>query len=74
MIKSKVLHQAKLEYLMKTDINRTQPFYGAGFYLVGDSGSIDFGNDMRLYWIVGGRSCIDNVYSFFVVSKKAKVI
>ncbi|WP_025742920.1 CHAT domain-containing protein [Aquimarina pacifica] len=53
MDKSKALQQAKLNYLGNADINRTAPFYWGGFYLVGDSTSIHFDNNYRLYWILG---------------------
>ncbi|PKV48179.1 CHAT domain-containing protein [Aquimarina sp. MAR_2010_214] len=53
MNKAKALQQAKLQYLATANINRTQPFYWGGFYLVGDSSPILFENDTLLYWIFG---------------------
>ena len=53
MHKAKALQQAKLQYLSTANINRTQPFYWAGFYLVGDTAPIPFENNMLLYWILG---------------------
>ncbi len=53
MNKAKALQQAKLQYLNTADINRTHPFYWGGFYLVGDSAPIAFGNHNLLYWVSG---------------------
>ncbi|WP_108867766.1 tetratricopeptide repeat protein [Aquimarina aquimarini] len=53
MSKGKALQQAKLEYLATANINRTAPFYWAGFYLVGDTAPIAFTDNTRLYWILG---------------------
>ncbi len=54
MTKSKALQQAKLNYLANADINRVHPFYWGGFYLVGDTGAIDFKNHhAALYWSIG---------------------
>ncbi|PKV48484.1 CHAT domain-containing protein [Aquimarina sp. MAR_2010_214] len=53
MHKGKALQQAKLQYLTTADINRTDPFYWGGFYLVGDTTAIHFSNDTQLYWILG---------------------
>lgn len=51
MNKAKALQQAKLHYLATANINRTQPFYWGGFYLVGDSSPIAFESNTLLYWI-----------------------
>ncbi len=53
MNKAKALQQAKLEYLTTADINRTQPFYWGGFYLVGDAAPIHFESTTVWYWILG---------------------
>lgn len=53
MNKAKALQQAKLQYLATANIHRTQPFYWAGFYLVGDAAPIPFSNNTLLYWILG---------------------
>ena len=53
MNKSRALQQAKLEYLKTADINRLDPFYWAGFYLIGDTAPIPFKNDNMLYWWLG---------------------
>ncbi|WP_160111909.1 hypothetical protein, partial [Aquimarina sp. AU58] len=51
--KGKALQQAKLQYLSTANINRTDPFYWGGFYLVGDTTAMQFNNDTQLYWILG---------------------
>ncbi|WP_109301765.1 CHAT domain-containing protein [Aquimarina sp. AU474] len=53
MNKAKALQQAKLQYLQTANINRTQPFYWGGFYLVGDPAPIPFENTTVWYWILG---------------------
>ncbi|MCX2764391.1 CHAT domain-containing protein [Aquimarina muelleri] len=53
MNKAKALQQAKLQYLTTANINRTQPFYWGGFYLVGDTTPISFENNTTWYWIIG---------------------
>ncbi len=53
MNKSKALQQAKLKYLTTADINRTNPFYWGGFYLIGDTAPMHFENNSALYWILG---------------------
>jgi CHAT domain-containing protein len=51
--KGKALQQAKLQYLSTANINRTDPFYWGGFYLVGDTTAMQFNNNTQLYWILG---------------------
>ncbi|MBG6132257.1 CHAT domain-containing protein [Aquimarina sp. EL_43] len=51
MNKAKALQQAKLQYLATANINRTQPFYWGGFYLVGDSSPIVFESNTLWYWV-----------------------
>ncbi len=51
MNKAKALQQAKLHYLATANINRTQPFYWGGFYLVGDSSPIAFESNTLWYWV-----------------------
>lgn len=51
MNKAKALQQAKLHYLATANINRTQPFYWGGFYLVGDSSLIAFESNTLWYWV-----------------------
>ncbi len=53
MSKAKALQQAKLQYLQTANINRTQPFYWGGFYLVGDPAPIPFEHTTIWYWILG---------------------
>lgn len=53
MNKAKALQQAKLQYLATANINRTQPFYWGGFYLVGDTTPIPFENNTTWYWGIG---------------------
>ncbi|WP_035095460.1 CHAT domain-containing protein [Aquimarina megaterium] len=53
MHKGKALQQAKLQYLSTANINRTDPFYWGGFYLVGDTTAMQFNNNTQLYWILG---------------------
>ncbi|WP_438712798.1 CHAT domain-containing protein [Aquimarina muelleri] len=53
MNKAKALQQAKLQYLTTANINRTQPFYWGGFYLVGDTTPIPFENNTTWYWGIG---------------------
>ncbi|WP_024771317.1 CHAT domain-containing protein [Aquimarina macrocephali] len=53
MHKAKALQQAKLQYLNTANINRTDPFYWGGFYLVGDSSPILFKDDTMVYWVMG---------------------
>ncbi|WP_299218875.1 CHAT domain-containing tetratricopeptide repeat protein [uncultured Aquimarina sp.] len=53
MNKAKALQQAKLQYLNNTNLNRTQPFYWGGFYLIGDTAPIEFSANYSLYWITG---------------------
>lgn len=53
MHKARALQQAKLQYLNTAHINRTDPFYWGGFYLVGDSSPIPFKDNTMLYWVMG---------------------
>ncbi|EZH74941.1 hypothetical protein ATO12_09415 [Aquimarina atlantica] len=53
MHKGKALQQAKLQYLSTANINRTDPFYWGGFYLVGDTTAMQFNNNTQLYWVLG---------------------
>ncbi len=53
MHKAKALQQAKIQYLNTAHINRTDPFYWGGFYLVGDSSPIPFKEYTILYWVIG---------------------
>lgn len=53
MHKAKALQQAKLQYLNTANINRADPFYWGGFYLVGDSSPISFKDNTMLYWVMG---------------------
>ncbi|WP_025742399.1 CHAT domain-containing protein [Aquimarina pacifica] len=53
MNKAKALQQAKLQYLKTANINRTDPFYWGGFYLVGDATPIAFENTILWYWCIG---------------------
>lgn len=53
MHKAKALQQAKIQYLNTAHINRTDPFYWGGFYLVGDSSPIPFKEYTILYWCIG---------------------
>ncbi|WP_299435263.1 CHAT domain-containing protein [uncultured Aquimarina sp.] len=53
MSKAKALQQAKLQYLSNANLNRTQPFYWGGFYLVGDRTPIQFHNNDYIYWLIG---------------------
>lgn len=53
MHKGKALQQAKLQYLSTANINRTDPFYWGGFYLVGDTTAMQFNDHTQLYWILG---------------------
>ncbi|WP_082994970.1 CHAT domain-containing protein [Aquimarina megaterium] len=53
MHKAKALQQAKIQYLNTAHINRTDPFYWGGFYLVGDSSPIPFKDNTMLYWVMG---------------------
>uniref|UniRef100_UPI0011AF7301 CHAT domain-containing protein n=1 Tax=Aquimarina sp. I32.4 TaxID=2053903 RepID=UPI0011AF7301 len=71
MSKGKALQQAKLQYLATANINRTAPFYWAGFYLVGDTAPIPFTNNTTLYWILGIVGLIILSAGLFWYSKKA---
>ncbi len=53
MNKAEALQQAKLQYPSNAKINRTHPFYWAGFYLVGDTSPIQFNNYYWSYWVLG---------------------
>ncbi|MBQ4819734.1 tetratricopeptide repeat protein [Aquimarina sp. MMG016] len=53
MNKSKALQQAKLQYLNNAAVNRTNPFYWGGFYLLGNSNAIDFSDNNFSYIIFG---------------------
>ncbi|WP_438423358.1 CHAT domain-containing protein [Aquimarina macrocephali] len=53
MNKAKALQQAKLDYLAIGDINRMNPVYWGGFYLVGDSSPIPFKMNTGIYWTLG---------------------
>jgi CHAT domain-containing protein len=53
MNKGKALQQAKLHYLTTANINRADPFYWGGFYLVGDAAPMHFNDHTQLYWILG---------------------
>ncbi|WP_299259731.1 tetratricopeptide repeat protein [uncultured Aquimarina sp.] len=53
MNKAKALQKAKLQYLNTANINRTNPFYWGGFYLLGDVSPIQFSNDYSWYWATG---------------------
>ncbi|WP_103864294.1 CHAT domain-containing tetratricopeptide repeat protein [Aquimarina sp. I32.4] len=53
MNKAKALQQAKLQYIATANINRMQPFYWGGFYLVGDTTPIPFKSTTVWYWVLG---------------------
>lgn len=53
MNKGKALQQAKLQYLTTADINRTDPFYWGGFYLVGNPDPMHFVDNTFIYCIFG---------------------
>ena len=61
MEKSKALQHAKLQYLENADKHRVSPFYWGGFYLVGETKSIDLGTPQYWYWILG-------VFVFIIIS------
>ncbi|WP_271766980.1 CHAT domain-containing protein [Aquimarina algiphila] len=72
MNKAKALQQAKLQYLGSANINRLDPFYWGGFYLVGDSSPIPFKNNTTLYWVLGGIMFVILLFSFFWYRRKIK--
>lgn len=54
--KSKALQEAKLTYLKQNDQNVTNPFYWAGFVMMGSNQEVAVkeGDDTPTYWIVSG--------------------
>jgi membrane protein DedA with SNARE-associated domain len=53
LLNGKALQQAKLHYLTTANINRTDPFYWGGFYLVGNAAPMHFNDHTQLYWVLG---------------------
>ncbi|GAA4275503.1 CHAT domain-containing protein [Aquimarina mytili] len=49
MNKAQALQQAKLQYLENADIYTSNPFYWGGFYLIGDTSTIDFQDHKTIY-------------------------
>ncbi|TPN83044.1 CHAT domain-containing protein [Aquimarina algicola] len=74
MNKIKALQQAKLQYLTHADINRTDPFYWGGFYLIGNTSAIEFNsNTNSYYWIVFILSLlVISSVGIFVYRKRVK--
>ncbi|TSE05010.1 CHAT domain-containing protein [Aquimarina algiphila] len=72
MNKAKALQQAKLQYLASANINRLDPFYWGGFYLVGDSSPIPFKNNTTLYWVLGVIMFVILLFLFFWYRRKIK--
>ncbi|MBQ4820659.1 CHAT domain-containing tetratricopeptide repeat protein [Aquimarina sp. MMG016] len=53
MNKAKALQQAKLDFLAKANVYQTDPFYWGGFYLIGDTGTLDLDqNDWNWYMVL----------------------
>ncbi|WP_298547314.1 CHAT domain-containing protein [uncultured Aquimarina sp.] len=71
MNKAKALQQAKLQYLNTSDLNRTQPFYWGGFYLVGDTTAIQFQDNNYIYWLIGFGILAVIILSLFWYRKKS---
>ncbi len=72
MNKSKALQQAKLQYLQTANINRTHPFYWGGFYLVGDSASIEFSDNVIPFWVLGIMLFLSLIGGLFWYRKKRR--
>ncbi|GAA0712756.1 CHAT domain-containing protein [Aquimarina litoralis] len=70
--KSEALQQAKLEYLRNANINRIHPFYWGGFYLLGDSDPVQFGNKYYWYWIITGLIIVISSLCWFWIRRKKK--
>ncbi|MBQ4819976.1 tetratricopeptide repeat protein [Aquimarina sp. MMG016] len=72
MNKAQALQQAKLKHLNTATINRTDPFYWGGFYLVGDASPIEFNDSNYLYWILGFSILAIILLSLFWYKKRVK--
>ncbi|WP_234859306.1 CHAT domain-containing protein [Aquimarina aquimarini] len=72
MNKGKALQQAKLQYLATANINRTAPFYWAGFYLVGDTAPMHFEQRTVWYWVLAA-SIVILISGLFWYRKKYKI-
>lgn len=72
MSKGKALQQAKLQYLNTANINRTDPFYWGGFYLVGDTTAMQFNNNTQLYWVLGLGAVAVILLMVFLYRKRIK--
>ncbi|WP_234859254.1 CHAT domain-containing protein [Aquimarina aquimarini] len=72
MNKGKALQQAKLQYLATANINRTAPFYWAGFYLVGDTTPMHFEQRTVWYWVLAVLVLI-LISTWFWYRKKYKI-
>ena len=72
MNKAEALQQAKLAYINTANVNRVDPFYWGGFYLVGDPEPIQFANHSWRYWILGIGFSILLLGLFYFINKKKR--
>ncbi len=73
MNKAKALQQAKLTCLSTANVNRSDPFYWGGFYLVGDPSPMEFSKSYSMYyWIVGIVVLCIITSGLFLYKKKLK--
>ncbi|WP_271783022.1 CHAT domain-containing protein [Aquimarina algiphila] len=70
MNKAEALQQAKLQYLEETNVYQAAPFYWGGFYLMGDTNSINLNNNNQnntflLTGIIFSLSIFFGVFYYF---------
>ncbi|MEW7277057.1 CHAT domain-containing tetratricopeptide repeat protein [Aquimarina sp. 2201CG1-2-11] len=74
MNKSRALQQAKLQYLNTADINRLDPFYWGGFYLIRDVAPIPFQSNTLWYWVlIFGLIVLLGVFLYYRTKRKKGV-
>ncbi|WP_271765169.1 CHAT domain-containing protein [Aquimarina algiphila] len=76
MNKAEALQQAKLQYLEETNVYQAAPFYWGGFYLIGDTGSIDLVSNryMDTFFPIGIVLILVLLLCFFYWFKKKYII
>ncbi len=74
MNKSRALQRAKLQYLKTADVNRLDPFYWGGFYLIGDVAPIPFQSNTLWYWVlIFGLIVLLGVFLYYRTKRKQGV-
>ncbi|WP_299243666.1 CHAT domain-containing tetratricopeptide repeat protein [uncultured Aquimarina sp.] len=68
--KAEALQQAKLQFLTTTSEETYHPYYWGGFYLLGDTTTIQFQDNNYIYWLIGFGILAVIILSLFWYRKK----